>query len=47
MGKERNCDECIWRVKSECTLWDCNCVTRSEARKIIKEWEKLKKGEPN
>lgn len=44
MTKEQNCDECIWFSGEGCTSWDCECVTRSEARKIIEEWETLKKG---
>lgn len=33
---ERPCNECIWRTFDGCTRWDCEPVTRHEAKKLLK-----------
>lgn len=33
---DRPCKECIWRGEDGCTSWDCEPVTRKEAREMIK-----------
>lgn len=36
MDDERNCDECIWQDSNGiCTQWDCDYISRAEARKMV------------
>lgn len=35
---DRPCPQCIWRGVDGCTNWDCEPVTRSEARKRLHGW---------
>lgn len=39
---DRPCKECIWHSEDGCWLWDCDPVTRKEAKAILKECGKLK-----
>ena len=32
---DRNCKDCIWNSESGCMNWDCEPVTRQEARKYF------------
>jgi len=32
---ERNCPDCIWHGGDGCTSWDCEYLSREEARKIL------------
>ena len=33
---ERDCGKCVWRSESGCTEWDCNYMSRTELREILK-----------
>lgn len=35
---DRPCPQCIWHGVDGCTNWDCEPVTRSEARKRLHGW---------
>lgn len=42
MQDERNCAVCIWMGKDgECTQWDCDYISRAEARIIIDRVRKV------
>lgn len=32
-----SCDRCIWQEDGYCTQWDCEPMTRSEARERLEE----------
>ncbi len=32
-----NCDECIWHSADGCTEWECNPITRAEAKRLLKK----------
>jgi len=36
MANDRDCPHCIYHDVDGCTSWDCEQVTRSEARKRLK-----------
>lgn len=42
---ERPCSECIWHTEDGCLVWDCDPVTRREAKRILKA-AKLAEVEP-
>lgn len=36
MDDERKCSECIWQDSNGiCTQWDCDYISRAEARKMV------------
>ena len=42
MKDERNCAVCIWMGKDgECTQWECDYISRAEARLIIDRVRKV------
>ena len=45
---ERNCYNCIWHSDIGCTSWDCQEMSRSEARKILNRarWRDAEKEQP-
>ena len=32
-----NCDECIWHSAGGYTEWECNPITRAEAKRLLKK----------
>lgn len=46
MQDERNCAVCIWMGKDgECTQWDCDYISRAEARLMVDAMRKEKSHE--
>ena len=43
---DRDCPHCIWHTENGCSSWDCEQITRSEARKRLKngKWMAKKQG---
>ena len=46
---ERNCYNCIWHSDIGCTSWDCQEMSRTEARKILNRarWRDIEEEKPD
>lgn len=42
-ANDRHCTECIWHSETDgCWLWDCDQISRREAKVIVREWREAK-----